>query len=237
MTSAHLASVVAALSLTSFSAIEAQESSSNVVEGASSEGAAQAAAPAQEPVEPGVVEPGVVEPGVETQAPPPPSAEQAVTPPAQTEASVVRLRFRSIRLYAGAALQMAPVDSPSTFETLCELPCNVDVEPGSYRLNVLRDDGNEYALPTAMSFASDTRVSLKYGASTGSWVGGILALTGILGVLISGGVAIAGAANDNSGQTTGGLVGLGVSSLVFGGGLVTFLLSERGLRAEVIPED
>lgn len=232
MTPSHIVCVVAALSLISVSTAEAQEASSSDLGEETTGEAAPAPLPAQEPVEASESAPipaeeeDVVE---DATAQPEPANPEPTTPQ-------VRLRFRSIRLYAGAALQMAPLDAPSAFETVCELPCNVNVEPGPYRLNVLREDGNEYVLPTSMSFDGDTRVSLKYGASTGSWVGGILALTGILGILISGGIAIAGAANDNSGQTTGGLVGLGVSSLVFGGGLVTFLLSERGLRAEVIPE-
>lgn len=227
----RIACVIAALSLTCFSAAEAQsetEPANEVDDEVSTNTAQEPIEPEPEPLapEPVVPEPVVPEPVAPTAAVPEPVAPES--------SSEIRLRFRSIRIYAGAALQMAPVDAPSSFETVCELPCNADVQPGSYHLNVLREDGNEYALPGSMSFDTDARISLKYGASTGSWVGGIVALTGILGILISGGVAIAGAANDNSGQTTAGLVGLGVSSLAFGGGLVTFLLSERGLRAVVV---
>lgn len=161
-------------------------------------------------------------------------APAGVQPVQDTAVPQAHLRFRSIRIYAGAALQMAPADSPESFETVCELPCNTDVDLGVYHLNVRRADGRDYLLPNAINFDGDARISLKYGASTGAWVGGIVALTGILGILITGGIAIAGAANDNSGQTRAGLIGLGVSSVAFGAGLVTFLLSERGLRAEVL---
>lgn len=230
----RIACVIAALSLTCFSTAEAQSETANEVDGVSSDTVVQTST-AQEPIEP-EPEPLAPEPVAPEPVVPEPVAPTP-EPVAPERSSEIRLRFRSIRIYAGAALQMAPVDAPSSFETVCELPCNADVQPGSYHLNVLREDGNEYALPGSMDFNADARISLKYGASTASWVGGIIALTGVLGILISGGVAIAGAANDNSGQTTAGLVGLGVSSLAFGGGLVTFLLSERGLRAVVVDAD
>lgn len=228
MKTTPLACVIVALSLTCFSLAEAQSDGAPEVDD-------EIATPSdvEEPAERAAREPApIVRPEEPVQLDEPTQAQAAMAQ--QLAAPQVRLRFRSIRLYAGSELRMAPIDAPSAFETVCELPCNVDVAPGEYRLNVRREDGREYFLPTSMDFDVDARISLKYGAGTGSWVGGIVALTGILGIIITGGIAIAGAANDDSGQRTGGLVGLAVSSVVFGAGLVTFLLSERGLRAQVL---
>ncbi|MFT5354635.1 MAG: hypothetical protein ACI9KE_001842 [Polyangiales bacterium] len=228
MKTPQIACLIAALSLTSFSVAEAQSEAAAEVD-------VEISTEQQEPAPQPEAQAEAQEPMPQAALPEAAQQEAAPQEPIQQPAGPqVHLRFRSIRIYAGAELQIASVDTPSAFETICELPCNADIDAGVYHLNVRREDGREYALPTSIDFDVDTRISLKYGASTGAWVGGIVALTGILGVLISGGIAIAGAANDDSGQTTGGLIGLGLSSAAFGAGLVTFVLSERGLRAEVL---
>lgn len=156
----------------------------------------QPVAPVPMASEPATPEPATPEPATPEPAAPPapvapqPPASEGVAPPLSpyddADASNETARIRvvtdqeglslqrmsgsgTLSVMGGGALGTARVD---TFDVMCNAPCDMDVEPGTYQFGVAQGDGSALRAGAPIDLLSDTTLSIAFDDRSRLRVGG-----------------------------------------------------------------